>query len=178
MILAFPFPFWKPLSIMWNFEQVNGSQPHWYIHYGFLFPFVPPATGYESEFLNINNVWCEEAIWERWCQWTTDLHICFLDLHTNSSSYWKSTQNAFWSLIWVTAWTLLFFLLLHVILEILQEYCDSSFVTDVDVALPVPLAMNISSRCQDLLWQEASMIVSIQSQILTDVSTTMTLRKT
>lgn len=43
------------------------------------------------------------------------------------------------------------FLLFHVIPEILQEDSDSSFVTDADVALPVPLATNISSRCQDLL---------------------------
>lgn len=43
------------------------------------------------------------------------------------------------------------FLLFHVILEILQADCDSSFVTDVAVVLPVPLATNISSRCQDLL---------------------------
>lgn len=43
------------------------------------------------------------------------------------------------------------FLLFHVILEILQGDCESPFATDVDVALPVPLATNISSRCQDLL---------------------------
>lgn len=119
----------------------------------------------------LTDVWCEEAICERRCQWTTDFHICFLDLHTSTSSYWKSTQNVLQNVVWVTAWTLLVFLLFHVILEILQEDCESPFATDVDVALPVPLATNISSRCQDLLWWEASMIVSIQSQILTDVST-------